>query len=213
MPTYSIEGVVPVVAPGSYVHPTAVLLGDVIVGPGCYIGPNAVLRGDCGGIVVEAGCNLQDNCVVHSSPGAEMHLEADAHIGHGAVLHACRIGRNALVGIAAVVMDGAVIGESSLVAAKSFVRERQVVPAGWLVAGIPARLVRELGADERQWKREATALYHRLAERSLATVREVAPLSQVEAGRRAVEVPSIAPRRAKPGAVAVSADEERLPLV
>jgi phenylacetic acid degradation protein len=213
MPIYSFEGVIPVVAASTYVHPTAVIVGDVQVGPGCYIGPNAVLRGDCGGVVVEAGCNLQDNCVVHSSPGAEMHVEADAHIGHSAVLHACRIGRNALVGISAVVMDGALVGESSLVAAMAFVRERMVVPPRWLAAGVPARLVRELGESERQWKREATGLYHRLATRSLATVREVEPLREAEPGRKTVDVPAIPPRRGEPALAAQGADDDWLPLL
>jgi phenylacetic acid degradation protein len=212
MPCYSFEGVIPVVAPGAYVHPTAVLIGDVVIGPGCYIGPNAVLRGDCGGVVVEGGSNIQDNCVVHSSPGEEMHIEANAHVGHSAVLHACRIGRNALVGISAVVMDRASIGESSLVGAMAFVPERMVVPPRWLATGLPARLVRELSEEEINWKREATGFYHRLAPRSLASLREVVPLSEVEAGRKAVHVPLISPRRTTPAAAESAGADERLPV-
>lgn len=213
MPIYSFEGVIPVVAPGAYVHPTAVIIGDVLIGPGCYIGPNAVLRGDCGRVVIEGGSNVQDNCVVHSSPGAEMHVEADAHIGHSAVLHACRIGRNALVGISAVIMDQASIGESSLVGAMAFVREHMVVPPRWLAAGLPARLVRELGEEEIKWKREATGLYHRLVPRSLASLREVAPLTEVEAGRKGVDVPLIASRRGEPAALGSDASGERLTVL
>lgn len=213
MPCYSFEGVIPVVAPGAYVHPTAVLIGDVLIGPACYIGPNAVLRGDCGRVVVEAGSNIQDNCVVHSSPGEEMHVEANAHIGHSAVLHACRIGRNALVGINAVVMDQASVGESSLVGAMAFVRERMVVPPRWLAAGLPARLVRELSEEEINWKREATGFYHRLVPRSLATLREVVPLTEVEAGRKTVDVPLISPRRTMPAAAGCAGAEECLPVL
>mgnify|MGYP001405749933 CR=1 FL=1 len=142
---YSFEGITPVVDPSAYVHPTAVLLGDVIVGPGCYVGPGAVLRGDFGRIVMERESNLQDNCVVHTGPDHDTVMEEHAHIGHGAVLHYCRIGRDALVGMNAVVMDDAVVGERSIVAAMSFVRIGAQIPAGVLVAGSPARVVRELG--------------------------------------------------------------------
>ena len=117
MPVYSLEGITPVVHPEAYAHETAVLIGDVIIGAGCYIGPNASLRGDFGRIIVEAGANVQDTCVMHSFPGKDCIVERDGHIGHGAVLHGCRIGANALVGMKAVVMDDAVIGESSIVGA------------------------------------------------------------------------------------------------
>ena len=119
---YRLAGITPVIDPDAWVHPSAVLIGDVIVGPRCYVAAGAVMRGDFGRIVLEAGANLQDNCVVHSLPDFDTVMEADAHIGHGAVIHGCRIGRDALVGMNAVVMDRAIVGEQAVVAAMSFVR-------------------------------------------------------------------------------------------
>ncbi|STW14975.1 phenylacetic acid degradation protein PaaY [Klebsiella pneumoniae subsp. rhinoscleromatis] len=98
MPIYQIDGLTPVVPEESYVHPTAVLIGDVILGKGVYVGPNASLRGDFGRIVVKDGANIQDNCVMHGFPGQDTVVEEEGHIGHGAILHGCVIGRNALVG-------------------------------------------------------------------------------------------------------------------
>ena len=107
MPVYSLEGITPVVHPDAFVHETAVLIGDVIIGSGCYIGPNASLRGDFGRIVIKQGANVQDTCVMHTFPGKDCIVERDGHIGHGAVLHGCLIGVNAMVGMNAVVMDDA----------------------------------------------------------------------------------------------------------
>lgn len=152
MAVYSFEGLTPVVDPLAYVHPTAVLIGDVIIGPGTYIGPGASLRGDFGRIIVERGANVQDCCVMHGYPGADTIVAENAAVGHGAVVHSARIGANALIGMNAVVNDNAVIGEWSVVAAMSFVRAEMVVPPRTLVAGIPARIVRELTATERAWK-------------------------------------------------------------
>jgi phenylacetic acid degradation protein len=185
---YAIDGIVPVVDPTAFVHPSAVLIGDVIVGPGCYVGPCASLRGDFGRLILEAGSNLQDTCVMHGFPGTDTVVEADGHIGHGAVLHGCRIGRNALVGMNAVVMDNAVIGEASIVAASSFVKAESKVPARVLVAGSPAKIVRELSEEEIRWKRMGTACYQDLTRRCFATLEEVAPLSAVEPGRGRVQV-------------------------
>lgn len=183
---YSIDGVVPVVHPSAYVHPTAVLIGDVIVGPRCYVGPGASMRGDFGSLVLEEGSNLQDNCVMHSFPGAEAVVETNAHIGHGAVLHGCRIGRNAMIGMNAVVMDGAVIGESSIVAALTFIKAKMVVPERSLVVGIPGVVTRELTDREIAWKGEGTAVYQSLTERCLRTMREVQPLTAVTADRKRI---------------------------
>jgi phenylacetic acid degradation protein len=141
---YSIEGVVPVIDPTAFVHPTAVLIGDVIIGPRCYVGPLACLRGDFGRLIMEEGANLQDTCVVHGFPGCDTVIEVDGHIGHGAVIHGARIGRNALVGMNAVVMDIAVIGESSIVAAMSFVKASMLVPPRSMVMGTPAKVTRTL---------------------------------------------------------------------
>ena len=148
MPVYSLEGITPVVHPEAYVHETAVLIGDVIIGAGCYIGPNASLRGDFGHIIVKAGANVQDTCVMHSFPGKDCIVERDGHIGHGAVLHGCRIGTNAMVGMNAVVMDDAVIGESSIVAATAFVASGFECPPRSLVIGVPAKVKRELSDKE-----------------------------------------------------------------
>jgi phenylacetic acid degradation protein len=181
---YSIDGIVPVVDRTAFVHETAVLIGDVIVGPGCYVGPNASLRGDFGRIVLEQGSNVQDTCIMHSFPRLDTIVEIDGHVGHGAVLHGCRVGRNAMVGMNAVIMDGAEIGESSIVAALAFVKSDQKIPARSLVVGIPARVVRELTDEEIAWKTGGTAVYQELATRSMGTMREVAPLSEPEPNRR-----------------------------
>jgi phenylacetic acid degradation protein len=193
MPYYSIDGIVPVVDPTAFVHPTAVLIGDVIVGPRCYVGPCASLRGDFGRIVLHEGANLQDCCVMHGFPGTDTVIEADGHIGHGAVLHGCVVRRNALVGMNAVVMDEAVVGESAIVAACAFVKAGMQVAPRTLVAGMPARFVRELSDDEIAWKVEGTQQYHELARRSLATLREVQPLAAAEPDRRRFALEDVVP--------------------
>ncbi len=183
---FSIDGIVPVVDATAYVHPTAVLIGDVIVGAHCYIGPNASLRGDFGRLILEEGSNLQDTCVMHGFPGMDTVVGRDGHIGHGAVLHGCRIGKNAMVGMNAVIMDGAEIGESSIVAALAFVKANDKIPARSLVVGIPARVVREVTEEEIAWKTEGTAIYQELAERSARTMQEVEPLREIEADRKRI---------------------------
>ncbi len=190
---YSIEGITPVVHASSYVHPSAVLIGDVIVGPGAYIGPAACLRGDFGRIVIGEGANIQDTCVLHAFPDRDLVVEADGHIGHGAILHGCVVKRNALVGINAVVNDNATVGESAIVAAMAFVKADFVVPARTLVAGIPARVVRELNADELAWKGGATRQYQELARRSLASQRATAALAEVEPDRRRISAGEVLP--------------------
>lgn len=174
---------IPVVDATAFVHSAAVLIGDVIVGPGCFVGPCAVLRGDFGRIVLEAGANLQDTCVMHSFPGKDCLVERDGHIGHGAVLHGCRVGRNALVGMNSVVMDDAVISEECLVAACSFVPARFACQPRQLVAGCPASVRRALRDEEVAWKSAGTAEYQQLARRYLAEAEEVEPLARVQADR------------------------------
>jgi len=189
MPSYSIEGVIPVVDPSAYVHPTAVLIGDVIVGPDCYVGPNACLRGDFGRIVLKARANVQDTCVVHGFPAQDTVVEENGHIGHGAVLHSCVVRRDALVGMNAVVMDEAEVGEQSIVAACAFVPAGMKIPPATLVAGVPAKAIRALRDDEIAWKAEGTRIYQHLTQRCLASLREVAPLERVEADRPRLQAP------------------------
>lgn len=193
MPCYSIEGVIPVVDPSAYVHPTAVLIGDVIIGPDCYIGPAACLRGDFGRIVLERGANVQDTCVVHGFPAHDTIIEENGHIGHGAVLHSCIVRRDALVGMNAVVMDDAEVGEQAIVAASAFVRAGMKIAPRTLVAGVPAKQVRELSAQEIAWKQEGTRTYQDLTRRCLTSMQEVQPLAAVEADRPALAAPFVEP--------------------
>ncbi|MDD3353695.1 phenylacetic acid degradation protein PaaY [Zoogloea sp.] len=190
---FAIDGIVPVVDPTAYVHPSAVLIGDVIVGPGCYVGPCASLRGDFGRLILEQGANLQDTCVMHGFPGTDTVVAEDGHIGHGAVLHGCRVGRNALVGMNAVIMDNAVIGEASIVAASAFVKAGMEIPPRVLVAGMPAKVIRDLSDEEIRWKAEGTATYQDLTRRCLATMVETTPLTQVEPDRRRIHLPDVVP--------------------
>ena len=190
---YAIDGIVPVVDPTAYVHPSAVLIGDVIIGPGCYVGPCASLRGDFGRLILEAGVNVQDTCVMHGFPGTDTVIEENGHIGHGAVLHGCRIGKNALIGMNAVIMDNAQVGESAIVAASAFVKASVQIPPRSLVAGVPAKVIRELSAEEMNWKVEGTRTYHDLTRRSLASMVETAPLTAVETNRKRIEMPGVVP--------------------
>jgi phenylacetic acid degradation protein len=189
MPCYSIDGLVPVVDPSAHVHPAAVLIGDVWVGPGVYVGPCASLRGDFGRLVLEAGSNVQDNCTLHGFPGADTVVEQDGHIGHGAVLHGCVVKRGALVGMNAVVMDEAEIGEQAIVAASAFVRAGMKVPPRVLVAGVPGKVIRDLSEQEMGWKHDGTLTYQDLVRRCHASLKEVAPLANDDRARRRLTEP------------------------
>lgn len=190
---YAYDGVIPVIDPGAYVHPEAVVIGDVIVGTGVYVGPCAVLRGDFGRILLQPGCNVQETCVIHSFPGKDVVVETEGHIGHGAVLHGCHIGRNVMVGMNAVVMDGAVIGENCIVAAMAFVKAGMQVPPGSLLVGSPAKVLRELGTEEIEWKRQGTGVYQRLAIEGAAKIKPAEALTEAEPDRRRTEAPAYDP--------------------
>src|SRR5947207_2363652 len=185
---YSIDGITPVVDPSDFVHPSAVLIGDVIVGARVYIGPAAYLRGDFGRIVVEEGANIQDTCMLHGFPGKDTVVGAEVTVGHGAVLHGCVVRRGALIGMNCVVNDNAEVGEDAVVAALAFVKAEAKVPARALVAGIPAKVLRQLSEQELTWKKDNMQLYQQLAERSMATMKEVEALTQVEPGRKRIDI-------------------------
>ena len=191
MPSYKYEGITPVVDPSAFVHPTAVLIGDVIIGAGCLVGPAAVLRGDIGRLELKAGSNVQDTCVVHCFPGKDVVVHENGHVGHGAVLHGCTVGRNALIGMNAVLMDDAVVGENSIVGALAFVKEGTEIPANTLWAGAPAKQIRELSEKEIGWKSRGTEVYQHLAQRHLQTEEEVNPLSTASELRLSQRVPDV----------------------
>ncbi len=180
---YAIRGMVPVIDPAAFVHPTATLIGDVIVGPGCYVGPGASLRGDFGRLVLEEGSNLQDNCIMHGLPDFDTVIEVDGHVGHGAIIHGARIGRNVLVGVNSAVMDYAEIGADSVVAAMAFVKAKTKVPPRTLVAGIPAKPIREVTEKDLAWKAWGTREYQRLAQVCHESLVAAEPLATIEADR------------------------------
>lgn len=188
MPCYQIDGVTPVVHPCAYVHPTAVLIGDVHVGADCYVGPCASLRGDFGRIVMEQGSNLQDNCVVHAFPGQDAVIRRNGHIGHGAILHGCIIEEDAMVGMNSVIMDKAVISARSIVGACSFVKSGFICDAASLIVGSPAKVLRQLSDKEVGWKQNGTREYQALTRRCLETIKECAPLTEIDEERPQLKV-------------------------
>jgi phenylacetic acid degradation protein len=190
---YAIDGITPVVHPSAFVHPSAVLIGDVIVAARAYIGPCACLRGDFGRIVVEEGANIQDTCMLHGFPGRDTVAGADSTIGHGAVLHGCAVRRGALVGMNAVVNDNAEVGEEAMVAALAFVKAEERIPARSLAAGIPAKVLRKLTPQELCWKEDNLRLYQSLAQRSARTLQQVEALTEIEAGRKSISIPGAIP--------------------
>ncbi|MGI9192647.1 MAG: transferase hexapeptide repeat family protein [Chitinophagaceae bacterium] len=160
---YSYKGIRPVVDPSAFVHPQAVVSGDVIIGKDVYIGPGAAIRGDFGKIIIEDGCNVQENCTIHMFPGVTVHLKAGAHIGHGAIIHGASIGKNCLVGMNAVVMDDVQVGDECIVGALAFVKAKEIIPPRSVVAGNPARVVKAVSDAMLAWKTEGTAIYQQLA--------------------------------------------------
>lgn len=183
MPCYSFEGLKPVIHPDAYVHPTAVLIGDVIVGPGVYIAPLASLRGDYGRLILEEGSNLQDHCMMHGYCDMDTIVHKNGHIGHGAILHGCVIGENSLVGMNSVIMDGAVIGPESIVAAMSFVNVGFKGEARQLLMGSPAKFKRQVTDEDLHWKGLNTFEYQELAKRCKASLLQCDPLAEIEANR------------------------------
>lgn len=159
---YSYDSFVPVIDPTSFVHPQACVTGNVTIGKNCYIGPGAALRGDWGGIVLEDGCNVQENCTIHMFPGISVILQAGAHIGHGAIIHGAQIGKNCLVGMNAVLMDEVELGDESIVGALSFIKSGEKIPPRSLVAGNPARIIKTVSDEMIAWKTEGTKLYQAL---------------------------------------------------
>jgi phenylacetic acid degradation protein len=176
---FSFNGYIPVIHESSFVHPNATVTGNVIIGKNVYIGPGAALRGDWGGIIIEDGCNVQENCTIHMFPGLTVRLEQDAHIGHGAVIHGAVIGRNALVGMNAVVMDHVRIGKESIVAALCFVPEGIEVPARKIIAGNPGKIIKDVTDEMIGWKTQGTELYKKLPAELYATLRECDPLREI----------------------------------
>ncbi len=159
---YEFQGYKPVIHDSSFIHPQAAVTGNVIIGKDCYIGPGAALRGDWGQIIIEDGCNVQENCTVHMFPGVTVVLKAGAHIGHGAIIHGATIGNNCLVGMNAVIMDNVVLGDECIVGALSFIKADEIFENRSLIVGNPAKKIKEVTDEMINWKTEGTKLYQQL---------------------------------------------------
>ncbi|MFL5575732.1 MAG: transferase hexapeptide repeat family protein [Gemmatimonadaceae bacterium] len=181
---FAFEEFTPVVHPSAFVHPNAAVTGSVIIGRDVYVGPGAAIRGDWGGVVIEDGCNVQENCVVHMFPGITVVLEESAHVGHGAIVHGARIGRNALIGMNAVVMDNAVVGAGCVVGALCFVPSGMEIPERKVVVGNPAKIVKDVSDEMLAWKTEGTRLYQQLPARLHRSLRPCDPLRELPPERR-----------------------------
>ena len=180
---YEFNGYQPVIDESSFVHPQANVTGNVIIGKNVYVGPGAVLRGDWGKIIIDDGCNVQENCVIHMFPGTTVHLKKGAHIGHGAIIHGGTIGINSLIGMNAVVMDEAIIEDECIIGALSFVPAKMIVPKRKVAAGNPAKLVKDVTDKMLQWKTEGTKLYQQLPGECFTSLKECEPLREIEPDR------------------------------
>lgn len=180
---YEFNGFIPVVHESAFVHPSATVTGNVIIGKQVYIGPGAAIRGDWGQIIIEDGCNVQENCTIHMFPGVTVLLMQDAHIGHGAIIHGATIGRNVLIGMNAVIMDNAHIGNNSIVGALCFVPAATIIPEGKVVVGNPAKIVKDASNEMIEWKSKGTKLYQQLPADCKATLKPCDPLREIPENR------------------------------
>ncbi|HZH94822.1 MAG TPA: transferase hexapeptide repeat family protein [Flavisolibacter sp.] len=175
---YEFNGIKPIIHATAFIHPQATVTGSVVIGKDVYIGPGAALRGDWGQIIIEDGCNVQENCTLHMFPGVTVLLKEGAHIGHGAVIHGAIIGRNCLVGMNAVIMDEVELGDECIVGALSFVRQGDKIPPRSLVAGNPAKIIKGVSDELIAWKTEGTKLYQQLPKHCFDTLKVCEPLRE-----------------------------------
>jgi len=176
---YSFKEFTPVIDASSFVHPLAAITGNVIIGKDCYIGPGAALRGDWGKIIIEDGCNVQENCIIHMFPGVTVLLKPGAHIGHGAVIHGATIGKNCLVGMNAVIMDNVELGDECIIGALTFIKQDERIPARSLVAGNPGKIIKQVTDEMLGWKTEGTKLYQSLPKAMFESWKECEPLREI----------------------------------
>ncbi len=185
---YSFKGIVPVIDISAFVHPLATVTGDVVIGKNVYIGPGAAIRGDFGSIIIEDGCNVQENCTIHMFPGVTVLLKENAHIGHGAIIHGAEIGKNCLVGMNAVLMDDVVLGDECIVGALSFIKAKEQIPPRSLVAGNPAKIIRQVSDEMMKWKTEGTSIYQQLAVDCHTLLEVCEPLRTMPEDRQKAEI-------------------------
>lgn len=183
MAIYEYKGYKPVIHESAYIHPLAAVTGNVIIGRNVYIGPGAAIRGDWGKIIIEDGCNVQENCTIHMFPGTTVLLEAGAHVGHGAIIHGSHLGKNCLIGMNAVVMDNVKIGDGCIVGALTFVKEGMEIPERKVVVGNPAKIVKDVSDEMLKWKTEGTVWYQKLPKELHETLKECEPLREVPENR------------------------------
>ncbi len=184
---FEFNGFIPVVHETAFIHPQATLTGNVIIGKNVYIGPSAALRGDWGQIIIEDGCNVQENCTIHMFPGTTVLLKKGAHIGHGAIVHGATIGENCLIGMNAVIMDDVIIEDECIIGALCFVPAKMQITRRSLVVGNPAKIIKPVSDEMMNWKTMGTALYQRLPRELHETLKEVEPLREIEPNRPAQE--------------------------
>ena len=183
MAFYAFKGFIPIVHESAFVHPQAAVTGNVIIGKDVYVGPGAAIRGDWGAIVIEDGCNVQENCTIHQFPGVTVLLKTGAHIGHGAVIHGATIGKNVLVGMNSVIMDNVEIGDECIIGAMTFIKADEKIPARSLVVGNPARIIKQVSDEMIAWKTEGTALYQKLPSELFETLTPCEPLREMPENR------------------------------
>ena len=175
---YEFNGIKPVIQESAFIHPQAVVTGSVVIGQNVYIGPGAALRGDWGQIIIEDGCNVQENCTIHMFPGVTVLLKESAHIGHGAIIHGATVGKNCLVGMNAVIMDEVELGDECIVGALSFIRQGAKFGSRSLITGNPAKMIKEVSDEMIAWKTEGTKLYQQLPLHCFETLKICEPLRE-----------------------------------
>ena len=180
---YAFQGYIPVVHESSFVHPQAVVTGNVVIGKDVYVGPGAAIRGDWGAIIIKDGCNVQENCTIHMFPGIIIVLEEGAHIGHGAIIHGAHIGKNVLVGMNAVIMDNVKVGDNCIIGALTFVPEGMEIPANKIVVGNPGKIIKDASDEIIAWKTKGTELYQKLPAQLYKTLHPCEPLREVPKDR------------------------------
>ena len=189
---YEFKGIKPVIHESSFVHPQSAVTGNVIIGKDCYIGPGAALRGDWGQIVIEDGCNVQENCTIHMFPGVTVLLKTGAHIGHGAIIHGSTIGNNCLVGMNAVIMDNVQLGDECIVGALTFIKEGEIIPPRSIVVGNPGKIIKQVSDEMMAWKTEGTKLYQQLPADCFNSLNPCKPLITIP-NDRPIQSPSYKP--------------------